>query len=209
MEKTQLQQVLSRLDPVEDPDAALEQYATPPAIAADVLHRMRLNSDLDGTVIDLGCGSGVFTIGAAVLGADAVGVDVDGDAVAVARDNLAAAGDRVEDGSARFETVDVRDLDREADVVVTNPPFGLQQEDANLMFLEAAFDTAPVVYALLHQSHEQPDTTRRFLDRFADDHGFAASIATTYDFPLPRRFGHHTTEKKYIKVDLYRFEQVE
>ncbi|MFB6295092.1 MAG: METTL5 family protein [Candidatus Nanohaloarchaea archaeon] len=207
MDKTALQQVLSRLAPVEDPDAELEQYATPPAIAADVLQRMQLNNDLDGTVLDLGCGNGIFAIGAGVLGADAVGVDVDGDAVAAARANLDTVEAAV-DGSVTFETGDVRDLDRDVDVAVTNPPFGVQREDANLVFLEAAFETASVVYAVLHQSRGQPGKTRSFLDRFAADHGFSTDVVTAYDFPLPRRFAHHDAEKEFIKVDLYRFEQV-
>ncbi len=206
MDKTALQQVLSRLDPVDDPVPELEQYATPPDIAADVLHRMQLNDDLSGTVLDLGCGNGIFTVGAAVMGADAIGVDVDDGAVATARENAETVGEV--DGSVEFETGDVRDLERAADVVVTNPPFGLQRENANLVFLEAAFETADVVYALLHQSREEPGKTRRFLDRFAADHGFSADVVTAYDFPLPRRFSHHGAEKKYIKVDLYRFEQV-
>ncbi|MDY6769658.1 MAG: METTL5 family protein [Candidatus Nanohaloarchaea archaeon] len=206
MDKTRLQQLLSRLDPVDDPDAELEQYATPPDIAADVLHRMRLDGALDGQVVDLGCGNGIFTIGAALLGADAVGIDVDGDAVATARANLERVSDAVTDagGGAEFAVDDVRDAGIDADAAVTNPPFGLQRSDANLAVLEAAFDAAPVVYALLHRA-EEPGETRAFLERFAAEHGFDAAVVAGYDFPLPRRFAHHAQEKKYIKVDLYRF----
>lgn len=209
MDKTKLQQALSGLKPLEEPDRELEQYRTPPAIAADVLHRMRLNREVQGNVVDLGCGNGVFAIGAALLGADASGIDVDGDAVHIARDNLAKVQEDADiEGSAAFVEADARDLEMEADAVVTNPPFGLQKKDMNRAFLGAAFDTAPVVYALMHRSRDNAEETRAFLERFAADNGFETAVLTTYDFPLPRRFDHHEKEKKYIKVDLYRFEQV-
>ncbi len=202
MDKSELQQVLSRLGEVPDPDPGLEQYPTPPHIAADVLNRMKLNGDL-GRVVDLGCGNGILGIGAALLGAEAKGFDVDPAAVEVARENAERVG--VEPG---FEEAGVRDVDEDADAVVMNPPFGLQREDANLEFLNAALDTAPVVYALLHRPEEDPGETRRFLESYARESGFGDRVLETYDFPLPRRFEFHGKRKKYIKVDLHRFEQV-
>lgn len=209
MDKTELQKVLSRLQPVEERDRELEQYQTPPDIAADVLHRMRLNRELDGKVVDLGCGNGVFAIGAALLGAEATGFDLDEAAVEMAREN--AERIREDLGSelqAEFVQADVRDVEMEADSVVTNPPFGLQRRDMNRAFLQTGFETAEVVYALLHRSQEKEEETRDFLQSFASDHGFDTEVLTTYDFPLPRDFDPHDREKKYIKVDLYRFEQV-
>lgn len=203
MRKTELQQRLSRLDPLEEPSPDLEQYATPPDIAADVLNRMQVAGDL-GRVADLGCGNGVLAIGAALLGAEAVGVDVDPGAVERARANAEAAdvADRTE-----FVEADVRSVELEADAVVMNPPFGVQRRDANLDFLDAAFDTAPVVYALLHSSEEKRDRTRGFIKNYASKHGYAARVQATYAFPLPRRFGFHERDRKDVTVDLYRFER--
>lgn len=210
MDKTELQQVLSGLDPLDAPDAELEQYRTPPRIAADVLHRMDLAGDCDGDVVDLGCGNGVFTIGAALQGADAVGIDVDAAAVATARRNVEAVHPAIQrsGGTASVRESDVRDIAMTADAVVMNPPFGLQVRDMNRVFLDAAFDIAPVAYAILHQSRENTAATRQFLERFADDHGFESDVLTAYDLPIPRRFAFHEDEKKHIKVDLYRFRQV-
>lgn len=208
MDKTALQQVLSHLEPLDEPDAELEQYQTPPRIAADVLHRMDLADALSGTVIDLGCGNGIFAIGAALLGADAVGIDVDAAAVETARENADRIREQFGDGTVRFVAGDVRESDMSGDVVVTNPPFGIQREDMNTVILEAAFGAAPVTYALLHQSRDSGEQTRRFLEAFAAERGFDAAVLTDYDFPLPRTFSFHETEKKHIKVDLYRFEQV-
>lgn len=202
MDKSELQMELSRLEPVEERSPELEQYPTPPHIAADVLNRVKLGDDL-GEVVDLGCGNGILAIGAALLGAEARGYDLDPGPVETARSNAEELG--VE---AEFHEADVKDLEEDADVVVMNPPFGIQEEDANLEFLETAFETAPVVYALLHASEEKRDETLGFLEEYAEEQGFRDRVLTVYDFPLPRSFGFHEKKKKYIKVDLHRFEQV-
>jgi len=79
------------------PSAALEQHATPPDVAAALLHAACLRGDIAGKfVCDLGCGPGVLSIGAAALGAAAVvGLEVDEDALDQAREN--AEGAEVDD----------------------------------------------------------------------------------------------------------------
>ncbi|MDY6778142.1 MAG: methyltransferase, partial [Candidatus Nanohaloarchaea archaeon] len=63
MNKSQLQIVLSRLQTFNDPDPSLEQYATPPDVAASFLHRVDLTIDQPAELIDLGSGTGILTIG--------------------------------------------------------------------------------------------------------------------------------------------------
>ena len=72
------------MQPFEKPKADLEQYPTAAHIASRML--MAIESDFgeleDRSVCDLGCGAGVLSIGAAVLGAGSViSVDVDPDAL--------------------------------------------------------------------------------------------------------------------------------
>ena len=72
--------------------------------------------DLDGrAVADVGCGTGVLAIAAAMRGARAVGVDIDPDAVTVARDNARRNGVEVEVMVGSVEA-----LRGTADVVVAN-----------------------------------------------------------------------------------------
>ena len=73
----------------------------------------------DKTVLDVGTGSGVLALAAALLGAkDTRGIDFDADAIMSARENLEANPSA---HAVIFETVDVRDAGvRRADVVLAN-----------------------------------------------------------------------------------------
>ena len=84
--KRQLEIELQDIPPHKSPKIDLEQYSTPSVIAADVLWNAHTIGDIEGMkIVDLGCGTGIFTIGSALMGAaDSVGVDIDGDAISIA-----------------------------------------------------------------------------------------------------------------------------
>ena len=88
-------------------------------------------------VLDLGCGSGILSIAALVLGAErASAVDIDPKAVAIARANAEKAD--VED-VVRFEVADAAAFRRDAPYgrVVTNPPYGeriLEKREAEELY---------------------------------------------------------------------------
>lgn len=71
MKLKKLQHVLENIETFENPKIELEQYTTSSHIAACVLHTAQfVYGDIYGKrVADLGCGSGVLCIGAALLGA--------------------------------------------------------------------------------------------------------------------------------------------
>ena len=91
MKLKELEWFLQSLDDFESPKIHLEQYSTRPHIAAHLLHAIdtRFDDIRDKLVADLGCGAGILTTGAAVLGAGCVvGFDVDESALAICRGNL-------------------------------------------------------------------------------------------------------------------------
>ena len=73
----------------EDPRLALEQYPTPPDLAAHVVHLADLHDDVDGrTVLDLGTGTGMLALAAALRGpARVLGVELDRAALTTATAN--------------------------------------------------------------------------------------------------------------------------
>ena len=91
MKRKELEQHLQDVEGFERPKILLEQYETRAHIAACMLHTMEsAYGDLLGkTVLDLGCGCSVLSIGAALLGSSYVlGVDLDADALAIASANV-------------------------------------------------------------------------------------------------------------------------
>ena len=91
MKLRELEGALGEVRPFGKPKVALEQYPTGAHLAACMLHTMADAFDeLEGCVVaDLGCGTGVLSIGAALAGAErVVGVDVDPDALAICKENI-------------------------------------------------------------------------------------------------------------------------
>lgn len=187
--------LLQGLEPVDRPQAALEQYATPAKVAAEVLFRAYGHRDVHGRdVADLGCGNGVFAVGAARLGAArVVAVDVDPQALEVARRNAAAAGVQVD-----FRRQDVAEFEEAVDTVFMNPPFGGQRRGADRPFLAAALRSAAVAYTFHHVA------TRAWVVRRVADLGGRVEERRTYKFPLPHQQPYHRKEVEEVEVDFYR-----
>ena len=65
MKKRDLEIMLESVTKFKDPDPFLEQYHTPSVIASDILFTAYSESDIQGRKVnDLGCGTGIFAIGA-------------------------------------------------------------------------------------------------------------------------------------------------
>ena len=101
----QLETALHEVEAFDEPKVLLEQYPTRPHIAACILHTIQTSyGGLDDRIVaDLGCGAGVLSIGARLLGARAViGFDIDPDAIEVAKRNLEEFGLNTEEDRAGF-----------------------------------------------------------------------------------------------------------
>lgn len=193
MKKNELERTLQRVTPHSKPRPDLEQYSTPAVIAADMLYIAHSFGDIEGRkVVDLGCGGGILSIGAALLGAERVtGIDVDEAALEDARRNAASAGVDIE-----LLNLEVSRADLKADTVIMNPPFGAQRRNADRPFLEAAVRIAPKVYTL-HNAR-----TIDFLERMVPAMGAAIFFQKSYKFEIPHMFEFHDRKKKEIEVAL-------
>lgn len=90
----ELEAALQQVSGFQRPNVTLEQYVTPPHIAACILHTAQTSfGDVeDAIVADLGCGTGALSIAAALVGARAVySYDVDPEALETASENLSTA----------------------------------------------------------------------------------------------------------------------
>lgn len=191
-----LERALSAIPPHPKPRVELEQYATPADLAGPLLFEAYTLGDVEGRrVADLGCGTGVFALGAALLGAKSVvGVDVDDASLAVAAQQATRLGVAVE-----WVASDVAAWRGEADMVVMNPPFGAQARGADRPFLDAAFRTAPVVYSL----HHAP--TEAWVESYAAAAGFTRTHAWRLAFPLRHQYRHQEKRLQVVDVVAFRF----
>jgi putative methylase len=193
MKKKELERALQRVTPHTRPRPDLEQYSTPATIAADMLYTAHTFGDVEGReVVDLGCGGGILSIGAALLGAERVtGIDVDPNAIDDARRNVEEAGVKVE-----LLNMDIRDADLKADTVIMNPPFGAQRRNADRPFLETALRIAPRAYSL-HNAR-----TLDFLVGMIGAMDATIFFHKSYKFEIPHLFEFHDRKKKEIEVVL-------
>lgn len=195
--KVDLERILEALEPLPRPRSPLEQYPTPAGIAAEVAYIALGREDISGRrVLDAGCGHGVLGIAAALLGAAHVlGVDIDPDAVEVARRNARRAG-----VDADWRVADVRDVEGPFDTVLMNPPFGSQRRHADLPFLDRALRIGHVVYGF-HNAKAEAYVRRRI-----ESQGRRITDRLEYAFPLRRSFAHHRKDVARILVVLLRSE---
>lgn len=100
-----------------DPGVAFGTGTHPTTTGCMVLMEKYLKKGM--SVMDVGCGSGILAIGAGLLGAgDVLGIEIDPDAVAVGRENIAL--NHVEN-IARVELGDLtKGVDYKADIIVAN-----------------------------------------------------------------------------------------
>jgi len=203
MKLKNLEMMLQRLAGFSRPRASLEQYQTPAPLAARLLFHALMKGDIEGKrVCDLGCGTGVLAIGAALLGAEtATGIEIDEKAVEVANANAALL-----DAEVTFMVADVKDpelLTRPGpcDTVIMNPPFGAQKAHADRPFIDCAISLAPVTYSIFNAGSIQ------FVKAYtAQKAEITEKIGGA--FPIKRTFAFHTRDVQEIEVEILRLKRI-
>lgn len=194
MRKKDIELLLQNLDILGTSNNLLEQYRTPAPIAADLLHIAYMHGDIaDKVIADLGCGNGIFAIGAAILGAKNVyALDLDPEHIKVAEKNANALNLNLQ-----LMNIDVKDFNIEIDTILENPPFGSQVRNANIPFIEK-IKYAKVSYILYHKKSID------FVYNKIKELGYFIDFQKSYSFELPYQFKFHKKAKKYIEVILLR-----
>ena len=191
MRKRDLEIRLESIEGFSEPDPALEQYMTPAAIAADILYTAYSAGDVAGLkIMDLGCGTGMFSIGSWLLGAGmVVGYDVSESALSVAGRNRDLFGADVE-----FRLADIRSVDEGADTIFMNPPFGCQNRNADRSFLDKAMDSSECIYSI-HMAN-----TLEFVKEYCGRRGKSVTWYRMYKYVIPHTFAFHSKEKKSVDI---------
>ncbi len=194
----QLEIVLSHLENSPSPKFAYEAYDLNPAAASEILFlaETRYGDLKNRSILDLGCGSGILAIGAALLGAkEVVGIDINSESVEAAKRNANLVQVVVD-----FIAGDIEAIRGAFDVTVMNPPFGTRKKGMDAIFLQKAMSVSKRVYSL----HKRGEQNRIFLRNKVESlrgsvdaiFEIGIEIAKTYEFHKKRRYA--------VDVDLYR-----
>lgn len=204
--KSALAQRLAIVAGFEDPNVSLEQYRTPPELAAHLVHTADLQGDIENrTIIDLGCGTGMLALGAALRGPTRVlGIDIDPSPLETARENERQVASAAAVEWLRADATHAPLCPSEPTTVVMNPPFGAQSgnEHADRDFLQTAAAIADVSYSIHNAGSES------FVESFVTDNDGDVTHAFEAAFELPHQFDHQTEASRTIDAEVFRIEWV-
>ena len=170
---------------------------TPASIASDILFNAYHLGDInDKIIVDLGCGTGIFSIGASLLGAKKIiGIDVDKECIYLARNYAEQNNLEIE-----FKIKNVNDVEIKCNTVLMNPPFGAQKSNqkADRRFIEKGFEIAEIIYSL-HLTKTIP-----FLEEMISSLDGIITHQRKYSFPIKWQFEFHKKEVIEFNVSLLR-----
>lgn len=175
MKLKELESRLSSIETFVKPKVNLEQYQTSAHLASRILFSAEstYESFSNKTVMDFGCGSGIFTAGPLLLGANFTwGLDIDPEALVVCKNNLQqVVGNCDEDDVDQGCQWDLIQADitkisnpssssclmdsfkKSVDTVIMNPPFGTKNNKGiDMIFLKTALDFAQDTVYSLHKT---------------------------------------------------------
>ena len=193
--KKELEVILSKLKQIDLPKVELEQYFTPSNIAAEVLWLAFMNGDIrDKIVADLGCGNGILGIGAALLGAKRIiFLDADHSSIMAAKHNFK----NFKLKNALFLNKDITHFNNKVDTVIQNPPFGVQNEHADRIFLIKAMKLSDIVYSF-HKLE-----SRKFIEALARDYDFRLNSLLKFKFEIKKTQKFHTKKVYSVNVGCF------
>ena len=202
--KKHLEMKLQSIPSHPKPKVGLEQYTTPSVIASDLVWNAFSLGDVENRdIIDLGCGTGVFAIASALMGANSsLGVDVDADSIALAVE----VKDKLSIDNADFIVSDICEFTNSSnpDTVFQNPPFGSQRKadsGEDLKFVNKAIELNPDVIYSFHMA-----STKDFLIKYYADRNLDITHIFGYEFPIPKIYDFHTKERQNVDVIVIRAE---
>jgi putative methylase len=202
MKLRHLEMLLEKVGGFTDPKVEKEQYPTPAPLAARLLYHAFMNGDIkDREVADLGCGTGILSIGAGLLGASGVtGIDIDEKALITAKKNAETLC-----VTPRFIKAEITSsciLPDSYDTIVMNPPFGAQQRYADRAFIDCALRSCNETYTIANSG------SLAFFRSYTRDRAVIREV-TEGVLPLRHSFHFHRKDVQNISVEIIHLSRCE
>ncbi|XP_014242747.1 methyltransferase-like protein 5 [Cimex lectularius] len=203
MKLKELESYLQEVEVFDKPKIHYEQYTTTPHLTTMVLHAIHSQYDdiEDKVIADLGCGCGILSIGASLLGAGCcIGFEIDDDAIEIFNHNV----EYIEVPNCHVVRCDVTTgiPDRWNDffdTVIMNPPFGTRKNGVDIEFLETAIRMGKVVYSM-HKT-----STREYIIKKCRTWQVECDVIAELKFDLPQTYKFHNKKSVDVHVDVIKF----
>lgn len=199
MKKKNLEIILQKIPDYKKPSPILEQYITPAEIAADIIFIAHQFNDIKNKkILDLGCGTGIFSVGTYITDAKKVtGIDIDKTSIKIAKKYAKENKFEID-----YITQDIKDVNTKADTVIMNPPFGAQKTNrkGDRIFIEKAFELGKKIYTL-HLTETIP-----FIEKMIKSLKGEINFKKNYIFPIKHTYEFHNKKVVNYKVTLLRIE---
>ena len=192
MEKRLNYKLLQNSPEFKNPKPELEQYSTPVDIALEIIKHANSLGHLSGKVVDLGCGTGRLAIGAAILGADVTGYEIDEEALEQAQNYS-----KKHNLSITWSNKAIENIEEKYDTVIMNPPFGSQRPGADRIFLKKALEISDHIWSI-HMAE-----TKKFVEEFVELNSGKVISSYEFNFPLKKTMPFHTKDINNQKAILY------
>jgi len=165
----------------------LEQYQTSGDLAAKWISRI---PNIQGShILDLGAGNGILGHAAQLLGAEKVTfVECDSESAELCR----KYGEVIEGIVGEVELPEV-------DIVITNPPWGVQTKGADRIFIEEAAKSARGSIEIMHSSEAT------HLETILQ--GWKGEKLLEDNFEMPPTYSHHSSRKHSVPVTCWTFKR--
>lgn len=199
--RKKLEILLQQIVDFVDPKPELEQYPITPRGASIILSIIANTfNDIQNKIVgDLGCGTGILAIGAALLDAkQVIGVDIDQRQLDIAAQN---AKNLQVNNKIKWLRMDIQEFSQSLDVIIQNPPFGVQmRRGMDVIFLKTAIKNAKIIYSL----HKSGEKNQSFLRNLIQNQNALVDAIVPIQILIPHLFNFHKKKQYLIEVDLYR-----
>ncbi|MFX1285422.1 MAG: METTL5 family protein [Promethearchaeota archaeon] len=182
----------------------LEQYTLPAQLIAFIL--VSLEKDLKNQrIVEFGSGTGRISLPLVkFFSTHLLCVDVDSKTIYDLKRLFKEQKLEVELLISAIEFLETYSWKNSYELSIMNPPFGTKRRGIDVVFLEKALVFSKKVISI-HKSNQE---SRKLINRISRSYNKSCEILATLEFPIPPLFRFHKKKSHYVRVDVYRINEI-